>query len=313
MHYISQRTAHAHPEVLMKRSHIVQALALLSAAAVLGSCASKASVPAQMPAPGAQAGAPGKVAKQRTVVTKVPVLVKETSYYSDGLVDEYITYKLDDTKKNVVEKATFDPSRPDPVERVVTEYGEGRPTAESIYDSDAKLRSRRELGYDFSGRLISERMLDANGKAQSSSAYAYDAEGRKTEWKALDGSGAVKAISSYTYGGKDLTGVAIKDSGGTLSGTIKLDYADGALAKRSYFGADGTLQKYEAYLYEGGRLAALENRRADGSLASRVAYEYGSSGELAKASEYDSSGALKGYTTYEYVVREDSAVETYYE
>ena len=188
-----------------------------------------------------------------------------------------------------------------------------RLAAESVYDSDAKLRSRRELSYDSSGRLVSERMLDAGGKPQSSSAYGYDSEGRKTEWRALDGSGAVKAISVYTYEKKDLTGVEMKDSGGKLSGTIKLEYSDGVLARRSYLGADGTLQKYEAYVYAGGRLTALENRRADGSLVSSVAYEYGPAGELAKASDYDSAGALKGYRVYEYVVREDSAVETYYE
>jgi hypothetical protein len=105
----------------------------------------------------------------------------------------------------------------------------------------------------------------------------------------------------------------MKDSGGKLSGTIRLEYAAGSLGKRSYFSPDGTLQKYEAYAYAGGRLSLLENRRFDGSLASKVAYEYGPSGELAKASEYDASGVLKGYSVYEYVVREDSGIETYYE
>ncbi len=254
-----------------------------------------------------------KVAKQRTVVTKVPVLVKETSFYPDGLVDEYITYKLDAANKNVVEKATFDPSRPDPIERAVPEYKDGRLAAESIFDSDGKLRSRRELGYDASGRLVSERVLDANGKVQSSSAYAYDGQGRKVEWRVLDASGSVRAVSAYTYDKNDLIGVAMKDSGGMLSGSIKMEYADGLLSKRSYLGPDGALQKFESYSYAGGKAASLENHRADASLASRVTYEYGPNGELVKSSEFDSSGALKGYSSYEYVVREDSGVETYYE
>ncbi len=159
-------------------------------------------------------------------------------------------------------------------------------------------------------------MLDANGKVQSSSAYAYDAAGRKTEWRVLDGSGAVRAVSSYTYDKNSLVGIAIMDSGGKVSGTIKMEYADGLLVKRSYFGPDGALQKYESYVNyvnAGGLQVSLENRRADASLASRVAYEYGPAGELIKSSEFDSSGALKGYTSYEYVMREDSSVETYYE
>jgi hypothetical protein len=233
--------------------------------------------------------------------------------YSDGLVDEFIVYKMDAANKNLIEKATFDASRPDPIERLVPEYKDGRLASESLYETDGKLRLRRELGYDAAGNLVSERVLDAGGKVQSSSAYAYDADGRKTEWRALDGAGSVKAISSYSYGKKDLIGVEMKDSGGKTTGAIKLEYSDGALAKRSYFGADKALQKYEAYVYAGGRLSALEYRRADASLSSKMTYEYGPSGELVKSAELDSSGALKGYSVYEYVVREDSSIETYYE
>ncbi len=299
----------------MNRSLVLPSVVSLTLALVLGSCASKpaAAVQAPPPAAGAVAKDSAKVAKQRTVVVKVPVLVKETSFYSDGLVDGYIVFKMDDANKRLIEKATFDPSLADPVERLVPEYKDGRLASESVYDSSAKLRSRRELGYDASGQLVSERVLDGNGKEQSSSAYAYDAAGRKVEWRALDGSGAVKATSGYSYDGNDLIEIAMKDSGGKLLETIKLEYADGELAKRSYFGADGTLEKYEAYAYTGGKLSSLENRRADGSLASRVVDEYGPSGELAKSSEYDSSGALRGFTTYEYVVREDNTIETYYE
>ena len=150
----------------MNRSLVLPSFVSLTLALVLGSCASKpaAAVQAPPPAAGAVAKASAKVAKQRTVVIKVPVLVKETSFYSDGLVDGYIVYKIDDANKRLIEKATFDPSRADPVERLVPEYKDGRLAAESVYDSDAKLRSRRELGYDASGQLVSERVLDGNGK-----------------------------------------------------------------------------------------------------------------------------------------------------
>ena len=291
----------------MRKSLQFSTVSMLGVALLFASCATKPQAPAPSPA------SPAKVAKQRTILAKVPVLIKQTAYYSDGLVDEYFVFKLDGDKKNVVEKATFDPSRPDPIERVVPEYKDGRLVTESVYDSDAKLRSRRELGYDASGRLVTERVLDATGKPQSSSAYAYDGQGRKAEWKVLDPSGGVKAVSSYSYNKDNLVGVAMKDSGLKLTGSLVLDYASGLLVKRSYLGPDGGLQKFESYSYAGGRLASLENRRADGSLESKVTYEYGPIGELVKASEFNSSGALKGYSAYEYVVRQDSSVETYYE
>jgi hypothetical protein len=275
------------------------------AALAMAACATKGPAPA--------AKAPEKTAKQRIVVTKVPVLVKETSFYSDGLVDEYTVVKLDDAKKAPVEKDRFDASRKDPIERATLEYADGRLSAETIYESDGKLRSRRELGYDAAGRLSSERLIDAKGKVLTSSVYSYDAAGRKVEWRALDGAGAVKAVTSYAYGKDGLGVMEMKDSGGASTGSIKLEYADGKLAKRSYFGSDKALQQFEAYAYSGALLSSRETRRADGSLVSKTGFEYGSLGELAKATDYGVSGSVSAYTTYEYLVREESSTETYYE
>lgn len=292
----------------MKKSKYLPICTIIIAALALAGCASQAGrSAAQAPA------APQKVAKQRTVVAKVPVLVKESSFYADGLVDEYSVYKLDEAKKLVLEKDGYDGSRAEPVERVVYEYKDGRESAETIYESDGKVRSRRELSYDERGLLSSERVLDAKGKVQSSSSYAYDAKGRKTEWRALDASGSAKATSSYRYGADGLSSIEMKDAGGAATGGIKLEYASGLLARRSYFGAGGALQKYEAYVYSGKLLAAVESRRADGSLAGKTAFEYGAAGERVKASEYDDKGALRSYTNYEYLVREDGSTETYYE
>jgi hypothetical protein len=251
-----------------------------------------------------------KAAKQRIVSIKVPVLVKESSFYADGLADEYIVYKLDDAKKSTMERDRFDASRADPIERLVVGFKEGRPAVETIYETDNKLRSRRELAYDSSGRLASDRLSDATGKAMSSSAYSYDASGRKVEWRALDGSGAVKAVTSYAYGKDGLSDVKMRDSGGALTGVIKLEYEGGKLSRRSYYGADGALQKYEAYSYALSKVTAVETRRADDSLVSRTAYEYGSLGELLKSTDYLASGSVSAYTTYEYAVREDSSTET---
>jgi hypothetical protein len=287
-----------------KSIHSTSCILFLSIFLIAG-CATKPPAP-----PAAQAA---KVAKQRTIVTKVPVLAKETSYYADGLVDAYSVYKLDDAKKLLLEKDSYDGSRADAAERLVPEYKDGRLAAETIYEYDGKARSRRELSYDGSGRLASERVLDAKGKLQSSSAYAYDGQGRKSEWRVLDASGSAKASTTYAYGKDGLASIEMRDVAGKVTGTIKLEYSDGKLAKRSYLGADGSLQKYEAYVYSGALLSALENRRADGGLAGKTTYEYGSSGELVKQSEYDATGSLRAYTSYEYSIREDSSTETYYE
>jgi hypothetical protein len=305
----------------MKRLASISICSLALVALLAISCASSAPAPAEAPAqvkneapaPAPEAKAPEKVAKQRTVVTKVPVLVKETSFYPDGLKDEYSTYKLDEAKRNILEKVTYDAARAEPTERLVSEYKDGVLAAETIYESDGKVRTRRELSYDGQGRLVSERVLDAKGKGQSSSSYSYDDKGRKVEWRALDGSGSLKALTSYSYGADGLAAMNLKNASGASTGSIKLEYQGGKLARRSYLAMDGSLQKYEAYVYADGRLSAVENRRADGSLASKTSYEYGPIGEVLKTVESDSSSSVKGYSLYEYVIREDSSIETYYE
>jgi hypothetical protein len=264
--------------------------------------------------PAATPKAQAKVAKKRTVLVKVPVLVKETTFYSDGLVDGYVVYKLDGERKFAIERNKYDASRAEPIERAVLEYKDGRAVAESLYESDGKLRSRRELGYDSAGRVASERLTDAKGAVLSSSSYAYDGSGRKIEWRALDGSGATKALTTYAYGAEGLASVEMRDSAGAVTGTIKSEYKDGKLVKRSYSGSGGEPLKSEVYVYAAGaQPASLEMRRSDGSLVARTAYEYGGLGEVLKSTEYLPSGSVSAYTTYEYVVREDSSTETYFE
>ena len=297
----------------MKRTRYLSLCTQVLTALFFVACATAAPAPSPAPKPESVAKAPEKVAKQRTIVTKVPVLMKETSFYPDGPKDEYISYKLDEAKKNVLEKSTYDASRADPVERAVSEYKNGLLAAETLYESDGKVRTRREIGYDASGRIASEKVLDSKSKVQSSSAYVYDASGRKTEWRVLDSSGGVKAVTVYSYDKGGLVGVEMRNIAGAATGTIKLENEGGKLVKRSYLAADGSLQKFEAYSYANGRVSTLENRRSDGSLASKTAYEYGPLGELLKSVDSDSSGAVTAYSVYEYVVREDSASETYYE
>ena len=294
----------------MRKFQALSISALAVGLFAIAACASGPSTAATSAAP----AVPAKVAKTRTVVTKVPVLVKESAFYSDGLLDGYTVYKLDDNKQ-LVEKSKFDASRPEPTERTVFEYKDGRESAESLYESDGKLRSRREFGYDPAGRMASERLTDAKGVALSSSSYAYDDKGRKTEWRVLDASGAAKAVTTYSYGPDGLALVEMRDSGGQLSGTIKSEYEGGKLARRVYAGPSGEVQKTEVYAYPdaGPSPASMEIRKADGSVIAKTGYEYGSSGEVVKATEYLPSGATSSYTTYEYVVKDVSSTEIYYE
>ncbi len=312
----------------MKRSptptRVLALASALAAAAALASCAS-----APKPAPvepeaeavsaasesaeeaPAELAAPQKVAKERILIVKVPVLVKESSFYPDGLLDEYAVYKYDESKTRLLEKATFDGSRPDPVERLVSEWKDGRLASDTAYDAEGRVRLRREYGYDQAGRLVSERASDAKGQPLSSSTYAYDGQGRRIEWRAFDGAGLLKAITTYGYAPARID---MKDAAGKPTGSILTELlADGRPAKRIYLAADGATQRTEAYEYVAAGPSSLEVRRPDGGVVTRTTYAYGASGELLSSSTSDGSGAVRETRSYEYAIREDSKTEIYYE
>jgi YD repeat-containing protein len=297
----------------MKRSSFFSRLA---PAIVAGSlvCLSCAGGPSAISGASKSKANPPKVKKERTVLVKTPVLVKESAFYPDGLIDTYSLYAYDETQTMLLERKSYDAARSEPVERVLSEYKNGALSAEVTYDADGKVKLRREFTLDGAGRVISERLLDAKGNPQSSSTYAYDASGKRSEWRALDAASVVRAVTSYSYKDGKLVLIEMKTAAGAKTGSISIEYgADGREAKKSYFAADGSLQKYEASVYEGGRLAALETRRPDGSLSAKSAYAYGENGELLGLTETDSKSALRETRKYEYRIREDQKTEIYYE
>jgi hypothetical protein len=315
-----------HPRIAAL-SAVALSIAVLGVAIVGVSCATKVAAPEQAPAP-EPAAAPAtpapepapppppapKVAKQRAIVVKVPVLAKWTSYYPDGLIDQYVLYKMSDDLMTVLEEATYDASRPDPAQRTVYSYSGGRISDETVYEAEGAVRTRKTITYDSAGRVVAERTLDAKGAALSSSAYSFDASGRMAEWRALDGSGVVRAMVAYQWKNGVLASIKMSDGAGLPSGSVDLEYGtDGVLARRYYRDAVGKLQKYEAYSYAGGALSALERRRADGTLSSMSAYQLGELGERLSETNYDGSGAVLGTVKYEYKVREDAGTEIYYE
>jgi YD repeat-containing protein len=271
----------------------------------------------------ASAAATQKVRKERTVTVKVPVLVKESSYYSDGQLDGYIVYKYDPTNKFLIEKDSYDASLNTPMERVVSEWKNGLLADDIYYNRDSKVTLRHDYGYDAAGRLLSDKVTDGKAQSTSSSTYDYDAAGNKIRWRAFDGSGLLKAVTDYSYGSPGADGksqlllIDMKDPAGVSTGTIKLSYdPDGKLLRRDYLNPDGSIQKSEVYVYASsapGALVAMELRRADGSLAGKTVYENGDLGQVLTATDSDGSGAVRGVTKYEYMVREDSVTQVYYE
>jgi hypothetical protein len=307
----------------MKRSNLkalsIFAFSGLAFLSCLGlSCAGSAgAAPKEAAAvqPQAAPKAPEKQRKERLVPVQIPVLTKETSFYADGLVDEYYVYKYDAALQKLLEKDSFDPSRPDPVEKLLAESPAAGVAVESSYDADGKLRSRKETSLDAAGRVVQEKVSDSKGLLQSSSTYAYDAAGNRLEWKAFDGKGNLKAVTKYSYEKGKLVLIAMSDGSGAKTGSISVEYdAAGLPARKSYKAADGSLQKYESSAFEKGLPVSVETRRgSDNGLVMKVVYTYGDLGQVLTATTTDAQGAIKDRRSFEYGLRTDQKTEVYYE
>jgi hypothetical protein len=238
------------------------------------------------------------------------VLVKWTSFYPDGLIDQYAVYKLSGDLKLVLEEQVYDAARTEAAQKTVYDYAEGRLVRETVYEAEGVIRSRKDISYDPDWRVQSEKTYDAKGTLISSSVYAYDATGLISEWRALDGKGSVQAAVAYSWKNGRLAKIAMTDSSGALSGTVELDYGkDGLLVKRTYRDSKGKVEKYETYSYKGSSLVSVERHRGDGKLTTMTVYTVGDLGERLIETNYDGSGAVLGTIKYEYKVREESRTE----
>ncbi|MDA8409774.1 MAG: hypothetical protein M0001_05205 [Treponema sp.] len=274
-----------------------------------------ASAPKSAPKPAAPAPT-APVQKERTVTVRTPVLVKETVFYPDGLVDTYTTYTYDDSLNRLLQKTTFDPTRPDFIEKVVSEYdANGIHTDDLVYGSDGSLKVRHDLTWTPGKLLASEKGQDAKGIPQFSSTYAYDQAGNRTEWKAFDGSGALRATTTYAFdSNKHLMLIEMRNAANALTGSIKVSYAaDGSTETWAYLHADGSPEKSEVSILKNGQVLRFEVRRPDNSLAEATDYTYGPDGERLTAVLSDAAGKVKEKRSFDYRIRTDQKVETYYE
>lgn len=294
-------------------------LLLTLAAAAAVSCASgPVSEPPQAgaQAPQAQPEAPKKaepVRKERIEEYKVPVPVKETVAFADGVVDRIVAYEYSEGFKALLSTTARKPSSPDPVERVSYEYRNGLLASKSTFGSDGALSGKSDYAYGTQGELIGETIYDGKGAAQSVSEWGWEG-GRKAYWLVKSPAGAVLAKTEYVYDGKVLQGARLLDGAGNAKGRVEYAYgAGGTLTATRYFNASGAPDGRVEYEVKDGKTVKESSFLADGRLERRTAYEYGPDGALVKKTLADSSGRAREIATFENAYRTETRVVVYYE
>lgn len=262
---------------------------------------------------------PEPVRKERVEEYQVPVVVKETRSFADGLVDRVASYAYTADFSSLLAVTVTRPTVAAPVERV--EYAldqAGRPARKTVFGSDGAPASSSAFEYDGAGLLIREINRDAKNQVASQSEWSYQ-NGKKADWRVLDPSGATLARTEYRYEGGLLVEARMYAAGGAASGSIRYEYADfgeskGLLVAERFFTASGANDGSVAYERGPSGLLMRETRtRADGRRERVVEYEYGPRGELVKAVFKDGAGAARESVAYENAWRAMTRVVVYYE
>ena len=120
------------------------------------------------------------VLKERTEEYRVPVLLKETKYFADGLVDTTTEYNWSADFTQLLASITRKPSLAEPAGRIAYQYQDGLLAARTNYGPDGAEQSNSTFFYDKDGQLIREILIDEKQVIQSVSEWVWT-EGYKTE------------------------------------------------------------------------------------------------------------------------------------
>lgn len=283
-------------------------LAVIAIALAAASCATR---PASPPATGQEATAPAQERREYLKEVEIPVLVKETVSFADGVVDRVVTHEYDDGLTWLLASYTSKPSSA--AGRISYAYADGRLASKASYAEDGSLSSRGEYAYDADGKLVRETALDGRGAVQSVSEWTWEG-GLRMSWRVSSGDGAVLGRTDYYYDDGRLASARLHDGSGGSKGRVEYAYdADGSLAATRYFDADGKADGRIEYRRDGGLLVEESVYRADGRLERRLTYAYGPAGELSRKTLHDGSGRARELVDYEYAFRTVTETVVYYE
>ena len=253
------------------------------------------------------------VLRERIEEYQVPVILKETKTFADGIVDQITENTWSPDYTRILSSLTRKPSLPEPVSRTNYTYSDGILTSRSSFGPDNALQNRSTFDYDAQGRLIRETMADGKGVTQSVSEWAWSEE-RKTEWRVLDATGRILAKTAYRYENDRLSELQMSDGAGNSTGRGVYQYNDeGQLVGIRYFNAAGTPQDRIEYSLENGRLIHEKSYRADGRLERGLLYNYGPEGQILSKTLTDASGRRRESTSFDYSFRTETRTVFYYE
>lgn len=249
--------------------------------------------------------------RAKTILIRIPRVIKESVQFPDGTEDEYSLYTYSSDGKLLLKEELYDAASRDLLESREYQYQGDLVSEKRIWDGQKKLKSRRVYQYT-NGLLTEEAQFDKKNVLQARLIYQYDSQNRKIEWKTLDGSGSVVGINKYYYnnGEKAPIRTELYGPGENLELVISTTYTEGKKAREVFTSPDGKVEKEVVYRYdETGRILGQTEYSPTKAKLGSVAYEYPADSAVPiRKIRLDGRDKPKKVVAFEYAYREESKV-----
>ncbi len=238
------------------------------------------------------------------VVKTIYLLFKESSYFADGVLDEYTIFTYEEEGTNIISKNLY---TDDDVLIETRKYinENGLLVKEEVYDGSEKLQTYHTFTYDSSGNLSSEETFDNEDVLQLKSTYEYDNAGKRIKWSIYSGNDALFSYTEYTWKNGLNTRADTYTPSGELDVYFEYEYNNsGNLIKGTQYEADGDIIDFKTYSYENGHLTEEVIHRDNGSVKRKVQYLNDDRGNPAEIIFLNAAEKVQERLTREYIQRE---------
>jgi len=232
--------------------------------------------------------------------------IKQSIYFSDGTLDEFLTSRWDSNFNNLEAQERFAASGAK-LEWIEYQYNRlGNPTTKITRDVEERLRGRIVYSYNQQELLFRENVMDTRGRIASIVEFDYDNRGNQSKRIIRNREGNILAETTFTFNSQgQLTESQTRDSAGgrAISSTRYFYDSAGNLIRQTVFDAYGVKTSEITSVWQGGNEITNEMKGADGTVLMRITNEFGTNGELLTRKIDNFQGESSQVIRYEYTLR----------
>lgn len=239
---------------------------------------------------------------EKSLLQKIAILTKETTFYADGDIDVYTIYSYSEDDSLLLSEKLYT-GTDEFLEEISFSYGNGCLARKTNLNPEGKVKSYHTYTHNNMRLLESDTLFDKKNEVQTISKYEYDSAGNRKKWDIFNCAEALLGYSVYSFNNSKLIRTDIFSPQGNLEQYSTVEYNQNfQKMKVLFFNPSGELERYNQYSYKKDLLISESYFNSENKLLRQVKYEYDSEGSIIKIEHIDGGGKLKEIIKREYML-----------